>query len=239
MFLISNLFKRYINLPFSKIISRNSAVFVKNLTHETDQFSSALYQAIELIGETIVIFGILVLLLFFDYKITLIGGTLFIITVMLFYFFTKNKLFNLSEKIRHFEQSRIKNYLESFNLIKEIRLFDKENYFLKKNLDSTYGFWQNDLISRFIRLLSRPTVEFLLAIIIILIISVLINTKGSEYTLEFLAVFAATYRIVPSLFKIIISAQNIRAALPATLNLLEDLKQSKVSTSKKKINLII
>ena len=92
MFLISNLFKRYINLPFSKLTSRNSAEFVKNLTHETDQFSSALYQAIELIGETIVIFGIWVLLLFFDYKISLIGGTLFIITVMLFYFFTKNKL---------------------------------------------------------------------------------------------------------------------------------------------------
>ena len=225
VYLVSTLFRKYISIPFNKFVSRNSSEFMRNLTHEIEQFSSALFQILELISELIIIFGILSFLLFFNLKISIISAISFFLIVFVFYFFSKKALYDINNKIRFYEQLRLKNYIESFNLIKEIKLFNSEKYFINKNYNFTEKFWQHDVYQKFIRLIPRPTIELFLLIAIIFLVFFLVENKGSTYTLEFLAIFlAATYRVVPSLFKIINNVQNIRSCSPSVSNLIADLK---------------
>ena len=79
--------------------------------------------------------------------------------VFVFYFFSKKALYDINNKIRFYEQLRLKNYIESFNLIKEIKLFNSEKYFINKNYNFTEKFWQHDVYQKFIRLIPRPTIE--------------------------------------------------------------------------------
>jgi ABC-type bacteriocin/lantibiotic exporter with double-glycine peptidase domain len=226
IFLVTSLFKKYISLSFSRFISKNSSEFLKNLTHEVAEFAAALYQTLELFSELIVILGILTFLLFFDLQISLISGVSIFLIAFLFNFFTKKKLFEINNKIRLLEKQRLKNYIESFNLIKEIKLFNTEKHFIDKNYEITESFWKKDVHQKFIRLIPKPTIEMLLLMVIILLVSKSLQAKGTVYTLEFLTVFlAATYRVVPSLFRIISSLQNIRSCLPSVKNLVTDLKK--------------
>ena len=88
---------------------------MRNLTHEIEQFSSALFQILELISELIIIFGILSFLIFFNLKISIISAISFFLIVFVFYFFSKKALYDINNKIRFYEQLRLKNYIESFN----------------------------------------------------------------------------------------------------------------------------
>jgi len=219
-FIILKLYKKYLSFSLTKFLSNNSSELIKNLTYEVELFSSGLHHILELISEIIILTGILFFLYFYNYKISLIASISVFFVVLTFHLITRKKIVNIGEKIRYFEQLRLKNYIESFNLIKEIKLFNNKKYFLKRNKKHTFDFWDNDFTSRFIRNIPRPILEFILVIVLITILYLLGAKTPNIYIMEFLGVFlAASYRITPSVFKIIASIQYIKSATPAMNNL--------------------
>lgn len=223
-FIILKLYAKYLNFSFSKFLKKNSSELIKNLTYEVELFSSGLFHFLELVSEVIILIGILLFLLLFNFKISITAGISVFVVVAIFHLLTRKKIVKIGEKIRYFEQRRLKNYIESFNLIKEIKLFNNKSFFLDINKKYTFKFWDNDFISRFIRSIPKPILELILIIVIISILMILNATNSSIYIMEFLGVFlAAAYRVTPSVFKVIASIQYIKSATPAISNLENEL----------------
>ena len=83
----------------------------------------------EIITETIILLGIILFLFYFNFKASLIV-LIFLSLIGLFLQKTYNKkLLEWGKIHQKYENLRIKNFIETFNAIKEIKIFGKENSF--------------------------------------------------------------------------------------------------------------
>ena len=125
--------------------------------------------------------------------------------------------------MRVFEQFRIQNYIESFNLIKEIKIYNKQDFFVNRDINFTSNFLQTDFLFRFIKSIPTVLVELLLILIMLILILISIDAKSTSHILELLGVFAAAgLRLMPSTKKIVSSIQSLRYALPSIKNIIEE-----------------
>ena len=186
-----NIYKKYINIPYENFIKQNSATYLKNINYEINQVSIGLIQTLQFFSELIIIFGIGIFLMLYDFKVSSLVLILSSVFIFLISIITK-KMFNLGEKVRVSEQSRIKNYIESFNLIKEIKIYNKQNFFVNRDLDFTSNFLQTDFLFRFIKSIPTVLVELLLIIIMLTLILINIDVKSTNHILELLGVFAVS-----------------------------------------------
>ena len=224
-----NIYKKYINIPYENFIKQNSATYLKNINYEINQVSIGLIQTLQFFSELIIIFGIGIFLMLYDFKVSSLVLILSSVFIFLISIITKKKMFNLGEKVRVSEQSRIKNYIESFNLIKEIKIYNKQNFFVNRDLDFTSNFLQTDFLFRFIKSIPTVLVELLLIIIMLTLILINIDVKSTNHILELLGVFAASgFRLIPSSKRIVSSIQSLRYALPSINNILKEFPKTDV-----------
>ncbi len=249
-YLTHNIYKKYINIPYENFIKKNSATYLKNINYEINQVSIGLIQTLEFFSELIVIFGIGIFLMIYDFKVSilvLVLSTIFIFSISVI---SKRKMFNLGERVRVSEQLRIKNYIESFNLIKEIKIYNKQNFFINRDLDFTSNFLQTDFLFRFIKSIPTVLVELLLIAIMLILILINIETKSTSHILELLGVFAASgFRLMPSSKRMVSSIQSLRYALPSINNIIKEFPsmeilyqkdnlKTKIDSFKKEINIL-
>ena len=249
-YLTHNIYKKYINIPYENFIKKNSATYLKNINYEINQVSIGLIQTLEFFSELIVIFGIGIFLMIYDFKVSILVLVLSTIFIFLISVISKRKMFNLGERVRVSEQLRIKNYIESFNLIKEIKIYNKQNFFINRDLDFTSNFLQTDFLFRFIKSIPTVLVELLLIAIMLILILINIETKSTSHILELLGVFAASgFRLMPSSKRMVSSIQSLRYALPSINNIIKEFPsmeilyqkdnlKTKIDSFKKEINIL-
>ena len=223
-YLTTNIYQKYLNLSYENFIKENSSKYLKNINFEIKIVSEGLLQSLEFFSEIIVIVGLAIFLLNYNLEASIIILSISLLFIYLISIITKKKIFQLGDRIRNFEQFRLKNYLESFNLIKEIKIFNKEKFFKNRDLKLTSEFLQNDFLFRFIKSVPRILIELLLIVIFLFIIIVNIGQYDTKYMLELLAIFGASaFRLMPSVNRIITSLQQLRYALPSTNNIINEL----------------
>lgn len=225
-----NIFKKYLNSPYEIFIEKNSSEYLKNINYEINATSEGVLQILEFILEILVVIGIITFLFSYNFEVTSIIVLISIISIFLISHFTKNKVSNLGERVRIFEQFRLKNYLESFHLFKEIKIYKKEKEFLNRDLKFTSDFLNTDFLFRFIKSIPRVLLELLIISIFLILIFINLDIENPINTLENLTVYAAAgYRIFPSTTRIISSLQSIKYALPSIRNIVHELELSKKS----------
>ncbi len=235
-FLTNRIYKKYLYLSFEDFISKNSSVYLKNINHEISIASEGFLQLLEFISELIVIIGFGTFLFLYNFEVTLVIFTISIISILLINFFTKKKITKLGASINHLEQLRLKNYIESFNLIKEIKIFGNENFFEQKNYNLTSNFLHNDFLFRFIKSVPRVIFEFVLIVIFIFIIIINLKYNNNLAILEILGVFAASaYRLMPSAVRILGSLQVSKYAMPAIKNIVNEINFEKINQDQNKV----
>lgn len=235
-FLTHKIYQKYLNSPYENFIRGNSSKYLKNINYEINIVSEALLHILEFFSEIIVIFGIGIFLLSYNFEVSIIVLSIALIFIYLISFFTKKKIFQLGEKIRILEQFRIQNYLESFNLIKEIKIYNKEDFFVNKDLKFTSDFLQTDFLFRFIKSIPRVLVEFLLIMIFLVLILINMKLQNINYVLEILGVFAASaFRLMPSSNRIVSSFQSCRYALPSINNIVNEFPSKNNAKNKNQI----
>ena len=223
-YLTTNIYQKYLNLSYENFIKENSSKYLKNINLEIKIVSEGLLQSLEFFSEIIVIVGLAIFLLNYNLEASIIILSISLLFIYLISIITKKKIFQLGDRIRNFEQFRLKNYLESFNLIKEIKIFNKEKFFKNRDLKLTSESLQNDFLFRFIKSIPRILVELLLILIFLSIIIINIGQYDTKYVLELLGIFGASaFRLMPSANRIITSLQQLRYALPSTNNIINEL----------------
>ena len=125
------LFIGYLKLPFIYHQKTNSAQIIRNITTEIEQFSIFLFSISKLILEFLVLLGISVYLIFFDFTISITCITLFILFGYFFNYFNKKKISIMGSNRLIHQNERIKNLIEGISGVRELKLSGRHETIVK------------------------------------------------------------------------------------------------------------
>ena len=210
---ISNrLFKKYINQDFMFHNERNSSELIKMFQVEISMVTSLLLSGIILITEIAIAIAIISTLFFVEPTGTVFIIIFFLIFGSIFYYFSRNKS-SVWGIIREQEDSKISKLItEGLNGINEVFLLGKEHFFHSRLV--RYNKTKARINSNQITLgqIPRYYLEFISIVSLVgFILIMIINEKELNEIISIGGVFiAATFRVLPSVNRIISSLQQIK-----------------------------
>jgi len=223
----TKLFNNYLHKEFKFFTDTNCSMILRNLRNETSGSVIFLQSAIIFFTEILIFIGILTFLLFKSPGSTLLIFFIIAPFVLIYFLLTKNILIRLGKSRIDLDGLINKNFLETINAIKEIKLYSKEKIFEKysyKNLKKIFNiqiFFT--ILSNIPRLLLEILIIFSLLIVIYLSESKILST-GFDNSFEALSLLVlASARILPSVSKILMSVQNIRFKLPSIKLIMDEI----------------
>ena len=206
------LFQDYLSKDYTFFVNKNSAELIRNIISEANLFSfGVIFHLIRLFSELIIFTSLGVLLIYINYKISLLTLGFFSITSYIYYKIYSLSLKKLGEKRQFHSQKVIKQLQESFDgfrelILNKLQLIFYKNFYIHTRANADVGI-KKDIIVQMPRLiLELLTISSLVLIVIFLIYE--------DYTISqifiLLGVFLyTTIRILPSVSKIIQSIQSI------------------------------
>jgi len=222
-FLNANLSKRLLNIYLKQNYifhtQKNSSVLMQNVLTETRHFGKNFIQsAIDLCVESLVLFSILILLFAIEPIATLVSLITFSTAGFSYYLITKKKLTFYGYKRQKLEGLKIKNLSEMFDNIKLINLMGKEQKFLIDYNRNNYATADIAKKQNFIQQMPRLFFELLTVSLFSMLVIFFVFFKGESFNsfVPTLGLFAAaSFRILPSIGKILTKFQAIRFTKPA------------------------
>jgi len=207
----NRLYESYLRQNYVNYINSKSSTIIRNSLNEAQNVFGFIFHFNQFLIEILVMVGIISVLLFLQPFETFILISLFSIVTLIYLKINKSKVKNIGDVRILNDGLRIKNIQYGINLIREIKLYKKINYFLKSFSISNFKSYEALKKLRIIQAIPRLFLEqLLIAFVVILII--LLNFKGYTFKelIPVLGLFgAAMLRLLPSSSRIIISFQGI------------------------------
>tara|TARA_B110000977_G_scaffold175638_1_gene230547 strand:- start:29042 stop:30751 length:1710 start_codon:yes stop_codon:yes gene_type:complete len=229
----TKVFKGYLSQSMSYLSKKNSSSIIYNISNLSGFFSSVYLDAIiSIVIELVILIGILSLLLYYNFQITLIIIIVFGGCVLLIYFFNKKKLKHIGRSRNFFSEKQLENLQRGIGGIREIKIIGKESFFINNFKNSTDQLVSANYESSIISGSPRLLIEFL-AVLCFSIAIIILTKQGNtlKESLPLLAVyFAATYKLLPSFQKLIFLMNRLKYSHPTAkqlLNLLPELLANK------------
>ena len=233
------LYKTYLKKDYKSLIKYNSADIIKNIDYEIHMFGSGITSTMTFLTEGFILLAILIFLFFFNIKITL---TIILICLIVFFIlqFSYNKLLikwaNAAQKHHKF---RTKNFIETFNAIKEIKIFEKENLFYDLMNSFNQKFFNANRNQRFLTNIPKAVLETCLIIIVstYLVNLHVQNYNFNDYFSEIGIYLIAAYRVFPSVNRMIVSLQSIKFASTFMQNVTNQILSERINFNENKTDL--
>ncbi len=240
-FLSEKLLKNYFDQEYNFFLKNNSSVLVKNINEETHVFSNGfLSSLVEILSSIAVTVVMLVFIFNYNFKISIISILVLGIFYIFYYNLTKYRFISLGEEKLENNNLRFQNVSQAMQGIKEIKIFNIENFFLR----ICTKYFKNSariIVNKFVlSLLPRYIIEIIVFSAIVL--SFYYNIKNGQSInsiLEVLTLYIIVgYRILPYLEKLFQSVSNIRFSM-ATVKLIKNqLELKKKIENNKSLNKI-
>ena len=221
---------KYLSEDYIKFLKYNSADLIRNIIFESGIFvSSVIHNLINLFVEIILIIGMSGLLIFYEPMGSIISMLIISIISIFYVSYFKKKLETLGEKRQLIDGNLIKSLNQAFTLFKEVRLFDKSSYLIKKFRDFSFERARIAIFEQLVSALPRVYFEFLALFILTIIIYsfVFIKNDISELVPILSLYAAAMFRVIPSANKIIGSINSLTHNIPAFEVVFKDLINAK------------
>ena len=233
--LTSLVFQKYLRRPYLIHTAENSSKALRNILGETTMFARAmLISILNLVIESIVLVGILVILFLNQPEVTLKLLISFAILGFSLFIIFKKKIFLLGQERQTQENSRLKYAQQGIQGIKEIIAFNLQEFISKLYYNSTAKVIKNGHFASFLNQLPRLILEFSAIIIILVIFYTTDEIKNDlNQQIYLLGLVAATaFRLFPAINKIILSLNTFQYSKPS-VNILtkifkEDIKNLKI-----------
>ena len=236
----NSLFKSYLNLSYENFHKKNSSDYIKVLQTETTYFTTYLVSLINLITESVLSFAVLLVLIYIEPIGAFTIITFFLIISFSFYQFTRGKLKIWGSKREEADRKISQIIHEGFNNIREIKIFNSSAFFQNKLINSNFikakiTYLQTTLIQS-----PRFFLELVSVIgLILFILSLIFQESNLNQLISTLGVFVAgSFRILPSLNRIITSRQHLKYH-ENTLDVIYDELKEENDFIKKELPLII
>ncbi len=221
-----DLYSKIVAQPYSLFFQKNSSKYLNTLSNETKIFiDSCLEPFLQVSAELIIFLFIIIFLI----TIEPLGSLLVIFTLSLsmiiFYFFTKNKTRHWGQQRQIFEEKLLKNMQETFHGIKEIKIFNVSKYIFSIFSNNLFKTVEARRKMNFILQLPRLWLEIIAVFTMVSVVMITIIFSNEISTvIPMLAVFsAAAFRIIPSANRILIAIQNLRYGFASAEKLIENI----------------
>ena len=228
------IYKSYLGKTFLEHINLRSSDLIRKISSDIEQATqNSILPLFTLITEITIMIGIFIFLLYLNVKLTLF---VFIVTISLIFIYFKisKKPTDYWAKIRiESETSKINLMQQSFLTINEIKILSAENLMEKKfdelNIQSAKAHkFQAILVDS-----NKFFVELAGVIMFVSLIYFFINKIGSNF-IGLVSVYAASaFRFLPSINRLIVSAQKIRYASPSVTKIIDEIGNLESSFNKK------
>lgn len=225
--LSQRLFTGYLTQPYTFHLQRNSAQLIRNVMTEVAQFTfSATLPCVTLIGEGLVVFGIMFLLLMMEPL-----GSLIVIMVVsaagfVFYQITRNPILRWGKARQYHEGQRIQHLQQGLSGAKDVKLLGREADFLTQYSTHNSGTARVTQLQTVIQALPRLGLEWLAMVgLAALVLTMVAQGRSIESLLPIIGLFAAAaFRLMPSATRVISSLQGMRYSLPVINHLDDEIK---------------
>ncbi len=209
----NNFFERYLNENYVEFIKKEQSELISNIMNVSANFGSTFINNLLIfISELLIIIGLICLLLFFNFQLTI--GLLIIFLLIIFFYlkYISPKLKKAGSQRLQSDQNVINYSKLSFQNFKELKIFDKEKYFFKIFSDNAKISEDSNYFYNISAQYPRLGMEiFAVLAITILTISMNFIGFGNNEIITTLAFFgAAIFRILPSANKLMFSFQGVR-----------------------------
>ncbi len=208
----NKILKIYLNMPFIDFMKKdysNKFVSLTDLTRNVTE--NALINLLKFFSDLLICIAITLYLISIDYKISFIIVILLFLIYFFFRLFLREKILGLGKKTVLSLRNILSNAQSSLSAVKEIRVFKKEQFFLKKmSLDSiefSKAYIKHILISS----LPKMIIENVLVLtMLIVLIFALYLKKDTGDLFSLMAIFGfAAFRLGPLTHNILASYTQI------------------------------
>lgn len=199
------LFENYMGMKYQNFLEKNSAHLTKNIVNEASNLVQLISSALFIVSEVFVLIFIYSMLLYVNWKMTLLLTLFLGINLSLLKIFVSKKIKKAGENRAKYQQSFYEVISSSFGNFKIIKLKNSDNEILNKFSNSSYGYAKanitNSTLGQFPRLFLEMIGFSLIAFIVIYL--VMKYDTDIKAALPILMLFVlGLYRLMPSVNRI-------------------------------------
>jgi len=213
----NNLFLSYLSQPYNFHLNRNSSELIKNIQIEIKYLFTFLLSLITILIEGGFVISVLATLIYIEPFGAICIGVFYGLLSLLFLQFTKRKLKSWGIKRLELEAEVSKIALEGLGGIKDLLILGKISFFTEQYSNKNFFAARLSANNGTLSQIPRFYLELISIIGLVSFIFLLIF-QGKETTslISILGVFvAATFRMIPSLNRIISATQSMKFYLPS------------------------
>lgn len=224
----TRLLKTYVREPYTFHLNHNIAVLQRSLQEDTDHFTKGIIHVMELIAE-IAVCGTLGIYLFMVSK-SIAVTVVALLLISLFVFTSLSRKFSksLGKQCQQYKANLYQWVNQSLGGIKELKILNREEYFVQSYEDNYAKYVQGLRINRLIATLPKYFVEAvcMTGLLLAVLLKMFWGQKDDFTTfIPQLSVFAvAAFRLLPSVGKINEHVADILYSLPSLDLIYHDLK---------------
>jgi len=223
------LLSKYLNQNYSIFINSQSSEMLRNVKDNTELVRGFLNNFLTLFSETFVFLGLCAIIFYKSTLVSLVSIIFIILFSCLYVYFSRRLSRDWSLKRQQYETEKIQYIQESFSGFKELKLFNKQDFFInnynEKNIKS------NLMNFRFNLLYAFPKVYLEIIGALGVIVLVILNLDNGDKNSFLKAIpllglyFVAFIRILPSVNRILNSIETYRWGFPALQIIYNTLKK--------------
>ena len=214
--LSTKIFNNFLSKEYFFHILNSKARLIQIVIGEVNNFVGRVISPIMiLVTEILVSIGIVLIILMND--VDILNLIYFLSFIFIFYYFyLKNKISSWGEDRRIGESNRIRIANETLQSIKEIKIFNKENFFLENFIINNNKSVEASKKLTYLNILPRVLTELVIvSFLVFFLFFKLEQNINSEKIIGTLAIFAAaSFRIMPSINRIMMAFQSLRFGIP-------------------------
>ena len=213
----TSLYNLYIKQDYIFHSERETSAAVRNILSEVNNFQYYVLHLINFIVESLLIIIIFIFLVLFEPVITISCFLFFSFFTLLFYFLTKSSFTKWGNARIFHSNLFIKQILNGFSGIKEIKIFGVEKRFANLYGNNIKKYSNYVLLTSFFSSIPKIIIEFL-AILLLSIVLLFFIQKGQDTNLAMakLAIFAMIiFRIMPAFNRLNFSLHNLKTLSPS------------------------
>ena len=237
---LSNLvYNSFVSMPFATLTKKNSAELI-NLTNNASGFSNLVSILISFFTDLSIGMFIIFFLFSIEFYGTLIIFFITIISIIIFWKKTKNKIAKLGTERIIFHQRRIQSLQESYTSLMDIKLTNSSSFFFRDFDKKNFDLLDNERKEQNIQILPKLTFE-LITILFFVTLMFYFNLTGQEKDIFVkLGIFVvAGAKILPMASRLVNYLQIIKVKVPVIYKIDQELTKNKKSTETYKNNLNI
>ena len=224
------LIKFYVNQPYSYHLNINTSEMVRIVTQDSIRCSDFLSNLFFMLTEFIVLLLVTGFLFYINKVVTVILVVLFVFIFVGIFKILKPRLKVFAKNNQKYHSGMIKWIQQSLGAIKDIKILQKEQFFINKYYDSSVKYTSAQKHYRFLDQFPRLLIESLVvSVILCVIIGLLYKGIDASTIIIQMAVFAmAAFRLMPSMNRMQVALNALMYFLPSINVVYRDLKNTRV-----------